>query len=100
LITDNTCTIESKFVNSRTIDIVSNFIFVSNNYLPIKIENGDRRYVIFKTNNKCKNKFEYFDGLSKTFTHEFYYTLYNFFIKGDLTDFNARLIPITDIKNI
>jgi phage/plasmid-associated DNA primase len=32
LITDNTCTIEFKFVNSRTIDNVSNFIFVSNNY--------------------------------------------------------------------
>jgi putative DNA primase/helicase len=41
LITDNTCTIESKFINSRTIDNVSNFIFVSNNCLPIKIENGD-----------------------------------------------------------
>jgi putative DNA primase/helicase len=68
LITDNTCTIESKFVNSRTIDNVSNFIFVSNNYLPIKIENGDRRYVIFKTSNECKNNFEYFDGFYKTFT--------------------------------
>jgi putative DNA primase/helicase len=51
LITDNTCTIESKFINSRTIDNISNFIFVSNNSLPIKIENGDRRYVIFKTSN-------------------------------------------------
>jgi hypothetical protein len=71
LITDNICTIESKFVNSRTIDNVSNFIFVSNNYLSIKIENGDRRYVIFKTSTECKNNFEYFDKLNKTFTHEF-----------------------------
>jgi hypothetical protein len=39
LITDNTCTIESKFVNSRSFDNVSNFIFVSNNYLLIMIEN-------------------------------------------------------------
>jgi putative DNA primase/helicase len=75
LITDNTCTIESKFVNSRTIDNVSNFIFVSNNYLPLKIENGDRRYVIVKTSNECKNNFEYFDGLNKILTHEFYSTL-------------------------
>jgi hypothetical protein len=35
LITDNTCTIESKFVNSRTIENVSTFIFAFNNYLPI-----------------------------------------------------------------
>jgi hypothetical protein len=72
LITDNTCTIESKFVNSRTIDNISIFIFGSNNYLPIKIENGDRRYVIFKTSNACKNNFEYLVGLNKTFTHDFY----------------------------
>jgi hypothetical protein len=41
--------IESNFVNSRFIENVSNFIVISNNYLPIKIEKGDRRYVIFKT---------------------------------------------------
>jgi hypothetical protein len=68
LITDNTFTIESKFVNSRTIDNVSNFIFVSNNFLPIKIENGDRKYVIFTTSNEWKNNFEYFDKLNKKFT--------------------------------
>jgi hypothetical protein len=99
LITDNTCTIESTFVNSRVIDNVSNFIFVSNNFLPIKIENGDRRYVIFKTSHECKNNFEYFDGLYKMFITEFYYTLYNYFINIDLNNFNTRLIPITDIKN-
>jgi hypothetical protein len=61
LITDNICTIESKFVNSRAIENVINFIFVSNNYLSIKIENGDRRYVIFTTSDACKNNVEYFD---------------------------------------
>jgi hypothetical protein len=46
-----------------------------------------------------QNNFEYFDRLNKKFTHEFYNELYNFFINRDLTDFNTRLIPITDIKN-
>jgi hypothetical protein len=78
LITDNTCTIESKFVNSWPIEKVSNFIFVSNYYLPIKIENRDPRYVIFKTSDVCKNNFEYFDALNKPFTQDFYYALYNF----------------------
>jgi hypothetical protein len=82
-----------------TIEKVSNFIFESNNYLPIKIENGDRRNVIFKTSNEWKNNFEYFDGLNKTFTHEFYNELYNFFINRDLTNFNTRFIPITNINN-
>jgi hypothetical protein len=99
LITDNICTIESKFVNIGTIDNVSNFIFVSNNYLPIKIENGDRRYVIFKTSNESKNNFEYFDKLNKTFTQEFYNELYNFFINRNLRDFNTRVISIININN-
>jgi hypothetical protein len=99
LITDNTCTIEFKFVNSRTFHNLSNFIFVSNNYLPIKIDNGDRRYVIFKTSNESKTNFEYFDALNKTFTHEFYNSLYNYFMSRNINEFNARLIPITDIKN-
>jgi hypothetical protein len=98
LITENTCTIESKFVKSRAIENVSNFIFVSNNYLPIKVENGDRPYVIFKTRNVCKKNFVYFDGLNKTFTEDFYKMLYQFFTNRELIDFNARIIPITDIK--
>jgi hypothetical protein len=64
LITDYISTIESKFVNARAIENVSNFIFVSNNYLPVKIENGDPRHAIFKTSDSCKNNFEYFDGLN------------------------------------
>jgi hypothetical protein len=46
-----------------------------------------------------QNNFEYFKALNKTFTHEFYNELYNYFISRDITDFNPRLIPITDIKN-
>jgi hypothetical protein len=90
---------KSKFVKAGDIENIANFIFVSNNNLPIKIENGDRRYVIFKTSNISKNNFEYFNELNKTFTHEFYNELYNNFINRDLTDFNARVIQITDIKN-
>jgi hypothetical protein len=37
--------------------------------------------------------------MNKTFKQEFYNVLYNYFINKDLTDFNARLIPIKDIKN-
>jgi hypothetical protein len=44
LVTDNIFTIEAKFANLRVLENVSNFIFISNNYLPIKFENGDRRY--------------------------------------------------------
>jgi hypothetical protein len=82
-----------------TIENVSNFIFVPNHYLLIKIENGNRRFIIFKTSNALNNNSEYFDGLNKTFTHHFYNRLYNFFMSREINDFNVKMIPIIDIKN-
>jgi hypothetical protein len=41
--TDKFCTIESKFVNVSTMKNVSNFIFMRNYVLPIKIESADPR---------------------------------------------------------
>jgi hypothetical protein len=99
LITDNICTVESKFVNSRAIENVSNCIFVSNNYLPIKIENGDRRYVIFKTCNSWKI---IFNTLMDWIWHLHKSSIMHyiiFFMSRVINDFKARIIPITDIKN-
>jgi hypothetical protein len=54
LITHYTGTIESKFVNSWTIDNVSNFIFISNNYSPLRLrmEIGDMLYLKLVMNAK------------------------------------------------
>jgi phage/plasmid-associated DNA primase len=60
LITDEKMNVESKYLNIRTIDNVSNFIFVSNNSIPIKIANSDRRYGVFKCSDVYKNNFEHF----------------------------------------
>jgi hypothetical protein len=67
LITDNEINIESKCINTRKIQNVSNFIFVSNNLLLINIESSDRRYVVFKTSNSYKNNFEYVNNLNNLF---------------------------------
>jgi phage/plasmid-associated DNA primase len=40
LITDNTCTIESKFVNAPVIENVSNYKFVANYYVPLRLRIG------------------------------------------------------------
>ena len=45
-ITDNTIRINEKFMPRHTAQNVANFIFCTNNAFPIKIEAGDRRYVI------------------------------------------------------
>jgi hypothetical protein len=98
LITHRKFNIESKYLNIRTIDNVSNFIFVSNNYRPIKIENDDRRYIVFKCSDIYKNKFEYFDKLNNTFRYDFYISLFRCFLKFDISFFNTRIIPLTDMK--
>jgi hypothetical protein len=54
LITDNTCTIESKFVNSPSIENVSNFIFVLLIIYPLRLrmEIDDMLYLKLVMNTK------------------------------------------------
>jgi phage/plasmid-associated DNA primase len=72
LIADRFCMIESKFVNFRTINSVSNFIFVSNNHFTIKIENNDRRYLVFKCKDNVKGNLGFFANLNNQFDRLLY----------------------------
>lgn len=76
----------------------ANFIFVSNNAFPVKIESGDRRYLVLSCNGKHKGDFTYFNQLCKSFDESFYDNLLTFFIKRDITSFNIRNIPMTESK--
>jgi hypothetical protein len=73
---DRFCTIALKFVNIRSISSISNFIFVSNNQIPIKIENSDRRYFVFKCSDDVKGNFSYFANLNDQFDELFYRRLF------------------------
>jgi hypothetical protein len=99
LITDNEINIESKYINIRKIQNVTNFIFISNNLLSINIESSDRRYIIFKTSNSNKNNFEYFNNLNILFnTVNFYNNLFSYFKNYDISKYNPRVIPILEMK--
>jgi hypothetical protein len=69
LITDRIGTIDSKFINYCAIEKVAIIIFVSNDYLPNKIENVDRPYLIFKTSEACANNIDYLIGMNKLFNY-------------------------------
>jgi hypothetical protein len=100
LITDHFCTIESKFVNTRSINNISSFIFVSNNRLPIKIESGDHRYLVFKCSDDAKGNFDYFAKLNWLFDDEFYQQLFSYFKNEiEVANFNPRLMSESDINN-
>jgi hypothetical protein len=103
LITEKKYHIEQKFMPLREADNVTNFIFVSN-HMPIKLENGDRRYVVTQCSAEKKNNFKYFHDLAESFKfidedgYTFYDHLYSFFLGIDMSDFNLRVIPMTILK--
>ena len=98
IISDNSIRINEKLVPRRDAENVSNFIFVSNNSFPVKIENGDRRYVVLACNGKHKGDYKYFQQLCSSFDEDFYNTLLTFFMERDLSNFQVREIPMTDAK--
>lgn len=61
MITDKMIRTNEKNQPRRTAENVANFIFITNNAFPVKIELGDRRYVVLQVNEKYKGKFDYFD---------------------------------------
>lgn len=98
IITDTSIRINEKNQPRRTAENVANFIFCTNNAYPVKIETGDRRYVVLRVNGKHKNDFDYWKRLTSSFTPEFYENLFTYFMNYDLSDFNVRDIPMTEAK--
>jgi hypothetical protein len=66
--TDKFWILEFQFINIREIENVLNFVFFRNNFLSIKIENGDSRYIMFKFSEAMTNNLEYFSKLNMSFT--------------------------------
>ena len=98
VITDAKININQKNEPKRLTENVSNFIMVSNNNIPIKIETTDRRYMVTKTSDKHRGDFEYFDKLCEGFNQDFYENLFTFFMMLDTKKYNLRKIPTTESK--
>lgn len=98
IITDDSIRINEKNQPRRTAENVANFIFVTNNAFPVKIEAGDRRYVVCACNGKHKGDFDYFTKLCNSYDKNFYDNLLTFFMKRDLSSFEIRRIPETEAK--
>lgn len=100
LITQNYIRIEYKGLDPVTMNDRNNYIILTNNDFPVKVEQSDRRFAIFKmSNDKCGNN-DYFDKLNESFKddnvkkHFFHYLLQN-----DISKFiPERDIPITEAK--
>ncbi|OHS94020.1 Poxvirus D5 protein [Tritrichomonas foetus] len=98
IITDPIIRINEKCQPRRTAQNVANIIFCSNNAVPVKITEGDRRYVVYDVSEKMKGCFDYFKELCSSFTPEFYSHLLSYFLVNDISEFNPRVIPMTEVK--
>ena len=99
IITDYKININQKNEPERLAENVANFIMVSNNNIPIKIENSDRRYLVTTTSDNHLKDYKYFDNLFAQFNEQFYENLFTFFMTLDISNTNLRRIPETEAKD-
>lgn len=98
LITENTIDINLKFHDSLHQENIANFILISNNFAPIKIEEGDRRYFVLEVSSEHLNDREYFNNILNSLTDEFYSNFLTFLMRIDTTNWDRFNIPLTPAK--
>ncbi len=98
LITDKRMMVEAKYEPARLVDNVANFMMCSNNRIPVRIEDRDRRYMVTETSSVHCGDHTYFQKLIAGFTPDFYENLFTYFMLLNTAGFNSRVIPSTDAK--
>ena len=101
VITEKTIRINEKYIKHYTCDNVANFIFISNNPVPILIEDNDRRFVVTETSNEVVGNTKYFKKLGKLVEEregDFYNHLFTYYLTKSIADFDHRSIPVTEAK--
>lgn len=99
VITERETTYEQKFVPSRQGENVLNLILMTNNAYPVKIEVGDRRYVLIDVNASHKGDLNYWGKLYDAFDNHkdvFYPALMHFYTQNYNKNYNLRNIPYID----
>ena len=81
---------ERKGIDGTSINNCGRYLFFSNNLTPVKIEQSDRRYVVFKCANDVQNKTDYFDQLISAFKDEgVIKSFYDFLCARDISKWDS-----------
>ena len=101
IITADSVAFEKKGVDGTTINNCGRYLFFSNNLTPVKIENHDRRYVVFKCANDRKGDRPYFNKMLDMFKDDnVVKSFYDFLMARDISNWSAPATrPITDAYN-
>lgn len=98
MITEDSIDMHKKFHDVFTQQKVANFIFLSNNFAPLKIEEGDRRFIIMETLSEKREDREYFSNPYKSFSPDFYLNLLSFFGFPDIAHLDPNVIALKNEK--
>ncbi len=100
IISQTTRKIEYKGKDKIFVDDYTRHIFCSNNSQHIvKVEPGDRRWVIFNADNKLANDSNFFDHFfNDTFNLEVGKHFFHYLANIDLSKWDSKKIPMTDLK--
>ncbi len=99
LITQTEQHIEKKGIDTIPFTDFNNYIFLSNNNWPIKVEQSDRRFFCLElSNSKCKDS-EYFNSLAHQLNNNCANIFYNYLLKIDISNWDKLKIPDTGLRN-
>lgn len=89
VITEESVDINQKHVDAYINKNVANFIFISNNREPVKIEADDRRFLVLDVNSDKVGKSDYFEDLMNKFeVPGFYNHLITYFLLQNINNWN------------
>jgi hypothetical protein len=91
--------IAEKYVKKHKAENVLNIVFTTNNDYPVKIENGDRRYLVLNVCGKYKHDKQYFNEYWKACSgSEFFDNLLTYYMNYPTSFDEIREPPMTDEK--
>lgn len=97
LITQTKLVLERKGIDALELDDYNNYVFLTNNDWPIKVESSDRRYVCCECSDEFRGNSAYF-GRLRACMKEGVEAFAWFLVNRDLSNFDPRKIPLTDLK--
>ena len=100
LITGDTININPKQIKPYDVPNIARIMMTTNEPDPIKLEGSDRRFLIANPSDRLHAKgLEWWAGIQEHFKSEaFLHTLGRFLEKVDLTGWNPRIMPMTEVK--
>lgn len=107
LITENYVDIEVKGIDVRKCENVANFVFLSNNFNPVKITEGDRRYCVLTPSEAVKGDRKYFRSLyasmkdvDDNYRKDFMQALMHYYVNFDTSVVDLKDIPETEEREM